>query len=328
MLGGLLIAVLLAASARGASQIASAGKGPSFYTVATGVQYINTEDDRARGATNNPFDPATNRLLPHGGDKGNGPFPGDVAVYAFYLRPSPTSHKNLGTAAITCYFNYNGRALCQAYYKIKGKGTLTASGPINFKSSSFDLIVTGGTDSYLAAHGSLKAIPAAKGTQHVAVDLHVSAPSIAPKSRVSYAAPATAQFMNHADDRLRGMTANPFNASQAKLVFITKGKEKGNGPFPGDDILYTFKLYSNNKLTKQAGTTLFTCYYDFHKHATCDAYLEYADGVMLASGPIVFGSKHFTLSISGGTKAYRSANGEIVATPASGSVERLAVHLR
>ena len=26
-----------------------------------------------------------------------------------------------------------------------------------------------------------------------------------------YAVPATVQFMNHADDRLRGMSSNPFN---------------------------------------------------------------------------------------------------------------------
>lgn len=324
MLAGAL-AGLIAVSARGASVAAQTAKGARFYTVATGVQYINTADDRARGAANNPFDPGTNRLAPHVKDVGNGPFPGDVAVYAFYLRPSATSHQNMGTAAITCYFNYARRALCQAYYKVKGKGTLTASGPVDFQGTGFSLIVTGGTDDYLAAQGTLKATAAPKGTQHVVIDLTPTAPT-APKSRVTYTKPVSAQFMNHADDRLRGMTANPFNTGKG-LVFVTKGKEKGNGPFPGDDILYTFKLYSNGTLRRQAGATLFTCYYDFVKHATCDAYLSFSDGVVLASGSVTFGSTRFTLSISGGTKAYRGANGEIVATPAAHSAERLAVHL-
>jgi hypothetical protein len=323
-----VLAGVVAASARGSSEAAHAATGLTFYTIATGVQYINTRDDRARGAINNPFDPVTNRLSPHSSDAGNGPFPGDVAVYGFALRPTPTSRDRVGTAAVTCYFNYARHALCQAYYQLKGKGTITASGPVDFTKSGFDLIVTGGTQTYLAAHGSLKAVPAPKGTQHVALDLNISTSPSLPKARVTFAKPASAQFMNHADDRLRGMTANPFKTSKsAGLVIVAKGKEKGNGPFPGDDILYTFKLYSNAGLTRKNGTALFTCYYNFVKHATCDAYIAFNDGVVLASGPVVFGSTHFTLGISGGTETYRGANGQIVATPGAKNAERLAVRL-
>ena len=99
-----------------------------------------------------------------------------------------------------------------------------------------------------------------------------------------YAVATTAQFMNHADDRLRGMSTNPFNVNTRALVIITKGQEKGNGPFPGDDILYSFKLYSDPKLPNANGSAMFTCYYNFVKRATCDSYFELDGGLVLASG--------------------------------------------
>ena len=83
----------------------------------------------------------------------------------------------------------------------------------------------------------------------------------------------------------------------------------------------------HSALTRKNGTALFTCYYNFVKHATCDAYIAFDDGVVLASGPVVFGSTRFTLGISGGTKTYRGANGQIVATPGAKNAERLAVRL-
>ena len=61
----------------------------------------------------------------------------------------------------------------------------------------------------------------------------------APQKQTLYAVATTAQFMNHADDRLRGMSTNPFNVTAKGIVIVAKGKEKGNGPFPGDNILYS-----------------------------------------------------------------------------------------
>ena len=91
-----------------------------------------------------------------------------------------------------------------------------------------------------------------------------------------YAVPATVQFMNHADDRLRGMSTNPFNLKAEAVIIDAKGKEKGNGPFPGDDILYAFKLFADAKRTKPIGTAMFTCYYGFGKRATCESYFDLA----------------------------------------------------
>ena len=78
------------------------------------------------------------------------------------------------------------------------------------------------------------------------------------------------------------------------MIVNANGKEKGNGPFPGDDILYSFKLYSDPKLDKPAGSAMFTCYYTFAKRATCDSYFELDGGVLLASGQVVFDGTRFT----------------------------------
>ena len=138
-----------------------------------------------------------------------------------------------------------------------------------------------------------------------------------------YAVVTTVQFMNHADDRVRGMSINPFNIKSSGRVVITKTKEKGNGPFPGDDLLYTFKLYTSPNRAKTAGSAVFTCYYDLVKHAVCDSYFELKKGLILASGPVVFNSTRFTLSVTGGTRAFIGVGGEVRSAPAAGNAQRL-----
>ncbi|MES1246325.1 MAG: hypothetical protein ABUS54_01475 [Actinomycetota bacterium] len=153
-----------------------------------------------------------------------------------------------------------------------------------------------------------------------------AAPTTALKLRV-YAVPATVQFMNHADDRLRGMSTNPFNIKAETVILGKNGKEKGNGPFPGDDILYGFKLFGDAKRAKPLGTAMFTCYYAFHKQATCDSYFDLDGGLLLASGQVAFGGKQFTLGITGGTKAYLGALGQVDSAPASGNAQRFDLHV-
>jgi hypothetical protein len=139
-----------------------------------------------------------------------------------------------------------------------------------------------------------------------------------------YAVPTTIQFMNHADDRLRGMSNNPFNVNTKALITITKGKEKGNGPFPGDDTLYSFNLFSGPTLKTSAGKAIFTCYYDFTKHAICEAYFEMNDGkgLVLASGGVHFDQPTFTLGVVGGTKGYLGVKGQVTASPAKHNAQR------
>jgi hypothetical protein len=137
-----------------------------------------------------------------------------------------------------------------------------------------------------------------------------------------YAVPATVQFMNHADDRLRGMSTNPFNLKAEAVIIGANGKEKGNGPFPGDDILYAFNLFADGKRTKPIGTAMFTCYYGFAKRATCESYFDLARGLVLASGQVPFRASHFTLGVTGGTRAYFGALGQLDSVPAAGNAQR------
>ena len=142
----------------------------TVYSVATGVQYINTEDDRVRGRANNPLDPAAQKLHPGTTTKGRGPFAGDVAIYALTLYRDPTLKRTAGSGVYTCFFNYDQHAFCKAYFKLKARGTLVASGPIDFKASKFAIVVTGGTNTYLGVRGELKA---AAGQSHSKVDFRL-----------------------------------------------------------------------------------------------------------------------------------------------------------
>lgn len=145
---------------------ATAPRALTIFTVASGVQFINTGDDRARGVKNNPFDATTNKLRPKVSETGNGPFAGDVAVFGFDLYKTRALKEGNGTASYTCFFNYARRALCQAYYELRG-GTLTAAGPVDFNDTGFTLVVTGGTKKYIAARGQVSSAQAGPKAQRV-----------------------------------------------------------------------------------------------------------------------------------------------------------------
>ena len=108
----------------------------TIFTVASDVQFINTAD------------------------------PGDVVVFNFNLYGKLPVKKKIGSASYTCYFNYRRHALCQAYYQLHG-GTLTAAGPVDFNATSFKLVVTGGTNGYLAARGQVTSVKSKDNAQRV-----------------------------------------------------------------------------------------------------------------------------------------------------------------
>jgi hypothetical protein len=165
-----LVAVVFA-SMSVSSASANGKRVLTVYSVATGVQYINTADDRARGQVNNPLDSVAKRLAPKGSASGTGPFAGDVAVFALKLYSNPTLKRLAGSAVYTCYFNYRQNALCQAYYKFTAGGTLVASGPIDFKTSGFTIVVSGGTEKFIGARGQVSAAAAPRKAQRVDFEL-------------------------------------------------------------------------------------------------------------------------------------------------------------
>ena len=142
----------------------------TLYSVATGLQYINSADDSARGHVNNPLNSTQNRLSPKDAT-GKGPFAGDIALYALKLYSNPTLKQSAGSAVYTCYFNYDRHALCQAYYKLKTGSTLVASGPIDFNASGFTIVVTGGTTKYLGVRGEAKVVAAPRNAQRIDFEL-------------------------------------------------------------------------------------------------------------------------------------------------------------
>ena len=72
---------------------------------------------------------------------------------------------------------------------------------------------------------------------------------------------------------------------------------------------------------------MFTCYYGFEKRATCDAYFDLAKGLLLASGQVPFGGTHFTLGVSGGTKTFFGALGQVNSLPAPRNAQRFDLHV-
>jgi hypothetical protein len=160
------------AGASPASRV-SAQRVLTLYSVATGLQYINSADDSARGKVNNPLGSSANALEPKGSaGNGNGPFAGDIAIYSVNLFSDSTLKRHAGTGVYTCYFNYDQHALCQAYYQPKAGGTLVASGPVDFKTSGFTIVITGGTNTFLGARGEVNVGPSEKkSTQKVDFEL-------------------------------------------------------------------------------------------------------------------------------------------------------------
>lgn len=150
---------------------ASSDRRLTIYSVATGLQYINTADDRARGKINNPLDSTANKLAPKSSGSRNGPFAGDIAVYALRLYSDAAAKQAIGSGVYTCFFNYDRHALCQAYYKFKAGGTIVGSGPVDFKVSSFTIVVSGGTNKYLGARGQASAAASHGNAQRIDFEL-------------------------------------------------------------------------------------------------------------------------------------------------------------
>jgi hypothetical protein len=142
------------------------------------------------------------------------------------------------------------------------------------------------------------------------------------KALTIYSQATLAQFINHQDDRQRALKNSPFTGDTGKFNTSTAG----NGPFPGDDTLYSFNLFTDQSLKNQIGSAVYTCHYNFAKHALCTVYYTLGKGTLLAAGPVDFTATSFTLALTGGTKTYIGANGQVVMTPVANAknVQKLA----
>ena len=106
---------------------------------------------------------------------------------------------------------------------------------------------------------ALLALACVVGAAFCATDVTSSRAAAAksPQKFTLYAVTEVEQFLDHSDDRTRGKGNNPFgNFKDSKTVT----KEAGNGPFAGDNAVFSFKLYTNpdRKTTRRVG--------DLHLH--------------------------------------------------------------
>ncbi len=64
------------------------------------------------------------------------------------------------------------------------------------------------------------------------------------------------------DSLQRGEGNNPFGNYKDLEPLANKN---ATGPFPGDEALFSFNLYTNGSLETRAGTAIFTCQYNLNK---------------------------------------------------------------
>ena len=70
---GLVLASVSVAGAGATGTRVATKRVVTVYSVATGLQYINSADDSARGHVNNPLGSADNKLAPKRSGSGDGP---------------------------------------------------------------------------------------------------------------------------------------------------------------------------------------------------------------------------------------------------------------
>jgi hypothetical protein len=144
----------------------------------------------------------------------------------------------------------------------------------------------------------------------------VSTSAIAARTRsfVVYAKTTRLQFVNHADDRARGNTTNPFNAD-TKLPPALNANTGKKGTRAGDNALIQLRLYADPTLTKAIGSAVYSCTFNFAQQATCDAEFQLSNGSMTGSGPADLLGGQFTLAVIGGTGAFLGARGQLSSAP-------------
>ena len=136
-----------------------------------------------------------------------------------------------------------------------------------------------------------------------------------------YATAEQEQYVNNSDSLQRGEGNNPFGNYKDLEPLANKN---ANGPFPGDEALFSFNLYTGPSLTKRAGTAPFTCQYNFNKNAFCDASFQMAKGgTLIASGSFNFTASKFSLAITGGYGGYVDKRGSLTDVPSANHAQKL-----
>jgi hypothetical protein len=295
----------------------------SLYSLAVKEQFVDNGDDEARGYASNPFHIRNEALAASENEDKSGPYPGDEAVFTFKVYTDAALKKPAGTATFTCLYSFDQSAFCDAAYQLAG-GTLIGGGSFTFGANTFTLAITGGTGKYAQLTGDLKATASAGRAQRLALTLahrSVGIASAASRNPTVYSVATQEQFVNNEDDRARGKGNNPFG-NYKDVNAATK--EAGNGPFAGDEAIFSFKVYGTPSLGQGAGKATYICQYDFDKSAFCDVKYTLEGGTLLGAGEFSFNAPKFTIAITGGTGKYHDASGQLEVSPRAGHAQRVA----
>ncbi len=161
----------------------------------------------------------------------------------------------------------------------------------------------------------------------VAVSFLVTPAGAAARSQqlILYASAEQEQYINNSDSLTRGLANNAFGNYKDLQPLVTKN---ASGPFPGDEALYSFNLYTNASLKTRAGTAIFVCQYNFNKDAYCDASFQLKNGgTLIASGAFNFAASKFALAVTGSYGTYFDKTGSVRETPTANHAQKLSFQL-
>jgi hypothetical protein len=310
----------------------------TLFSVPSEKQFVNNQDDRARGEGSNPFGNYYNGFAktPTKEDP-YGPFPGDEGEFASVLYTQPTRKTTAGSAIFVCQYNFYLDATCDASFQLDG-GTLVAKGAYSFNATTFTVGIVGGTDKYAGAKGEVEVAALGSKTQAHPVyrvtpmlevqrlNFAASKPCCGSSRTITvYSTPAQQTFVDNDDDEARGDINNPFGTRDTRQAAVTN--EHDNGPFPGDEGLYSASVYADAHLKAHVGSVVFTCQYEFDKNAFCDAAIQLKGGTLTAAGALDFSASSYGLAITGGTGNYREASGQLKAVSVGKHTQRLSILL-
>jgi hypothetical protein len=145
-----------------------------------------------------------------------------------------------------------------------------------------------------------------------------------PRTLTVYSVATKEQFLNHSDDRTRGVGNNPFGNFR-DTTSPTGQESSGNGPFAGDRSIFTFALFGTNSTKQKIGSALFVCEYEFDQNAFCSTSYVLPKGTLVGTGYFNFNAQTFDVSVTGGTGKYAGARGLLHADKTVHKLQRLTV---
>jgi hypothetical protein len=100
---------------------------------------------------------------------------------------------------------------------------------------------------------------------------------------------------------VRSLSGGPFHVDAALVRTATGTRHAATGPLPGDQALYSLRLFTTAGLGTTAGSAVLTCRYGLDRSAYCDGIVDLDDGMRLTtSGTLNASAGRVALVVSGG----------------------------